>query len=67
MNPKRALLVLAGLFCLPTSAAALVPFDITNHQARTVVIWIDNNVVDPSSVGNDLEFAFNGSWTSNSE
>ena len=62
---KRTLMVLAGLFCLPMSAAALPPFDITDPEARTVVIWIDNEVGDPSSVGNDLEFAFNGSWTSN--
>jgi len=62
---KRTLLVLAGLFCLPMSAEALLPFDITDPTSRTVVIWIDNNVVDPSSVGQDLEFAFNGAWTSN--
>jgi hypothetical protein len=61
---KRTLLVLAGLFCLPMSAEALPPFDITDPTPRTVVIWFDNNL-DPSSVGNDLEFAFNGSWTSN--
>ncbi len=60
-----SLLFVAGLPCLPMSAAALPPFDITNPTARTVVIWIDNEVGDPSSVGNDLEFAFNGSWTSN--
>jgi hypothetical protein len=69
MNPrislKRTLLILAGLFCLPMSATALPPFDITDPQARTVVIWIDNEVSDPSSVGNDLGFAFNGTWTSN--
>jgi hypothetical protein len=62
---KRTLLVLAGLFYLPMSAEALPPFDITDPTPRTVVIWIDHNVVDPSSVGNDLEFAYNGSWTSN--
>ncbi len=61
---KRTLLVLAGLFCLPTSAAALPPFDISDPAPRTVVIWFDNNVSDPSSVGNDLEFFFNGSWSS---
>ncbi len=72
ISPKRALLVLAGLFCLPMSAAAMggpipiqPPFDITNPQARTVVIAIDNKVTDPSSVGNDLEYAYTGSWTSN--
>jgi hypothetical protein len=62
---ERTLPILVGLFCLPMSAAALPPFDITDPTPRTVVIWIDNNVGDPSSVGNDLEFAFNGEWTSN--
>jgi len=62
---KRSLFVLARLSCLPMSAAALPPFDISDATARTVVIWIDNNVTDPSSVGQDLEFAFNGAWTSN--
>ncbi len=60
-----SLLFIAGLSYLPMSAAALPPFDIANPAARTVVIWIDNEVTDPSNVGNDLEFAFNGSWTSN--
>ena len=58
-------IILTAVFLIPMSAAALPPFDITNPVARTVVIWIDNEVGDPSSVGNDLEFAFNGSWTSN--
>ena len=62
---KRTLLALAGVFCLPMSAASLPPFDTSDPTSRTVVIWIDNNVGDPSSVGQDLEFAFNGSWTSN--
>ncbi len=53
---KRILLVLGMLFWLPMSAAsALPPFDISDPSARTVVIWIDNEVGDPSSVGNDLE------------
>ena len=55
---QRTLLALAGVLCLSTSAAALPPFDTSDATARTVVIWIDNNVGDPSSVGNDLEFAF---------
>lgn len=62
---KRALLTLAGLLCLPSTSAALPPFDISDSASRTVVIWVDNEVSDPASVGNDLEFAFNGSWTSN--
>ena len=61
---KTTLLILAGPFCLPISAAALPVFDITDPLARTVVISIDNEVSDPSSVGNDLEFAFNGTWSS---
>ncbi len=63
ISRKRTLLILAGLFCLPMSAEALAPFDISDPTPRTVVIHLDNNP-DPSSVGNDLEFAFNGSWTS---
>ena len=58
-------LVLTGIFCLPMSATALPRFDITDATSRTVVIWVDNNVSDPSSVGDDLEFAYNGAWTSN--
>jgi hypothetical protein len=65
ISAKRTLLALAGVLCLPMSATALPPFDISDPSSRTVVIWIDNNVVDPSSVGQDLEFAFNGAWTSN--
>lgn len=59
----RTLLVLV-LLAWPVSAAALPPFDVSDTTARNVVIWIDNEVSDPSSVGNDLEFAFNGAWTS---
>ena len=41
ISPKRTLLALAGVFCLPISAAALPPFDISDPSSRTVVIWID--------------------------
>jgi hypothetical protein len=68
--PNRALLALAGVFCLgmscaPVSSMDLPPFDITNPQSRNVVIAIDNEIGDPSSVGNDLEYAFIGTWSSN--
>jgi hypothetical protein len=61
---QHTLLTLIGVFCLPISASALPPFDITDQTTRTVVIWFDNNSTDPSSVGNDLEFAYNGTWSS---
>jgi hypothetical protein len=61
---QHTLLTLIGVLCLPISALALPPFDITDTTTRTVVIWFDDNSTDPSSVGNDLKFAFNGIWTS---
>jgi hypothetical protein len=52
------------LFCPIIANATDLPFDITSPLSRNVVIWVDNNVSDPSSVGNNLEFAFDGIWSS---
>jgi hypothetical protein len=61
---QRILLTLIAVSCLPVSASAdQHPFDITDSTTRTVVIWFDNNSDDPSSVGNDLEYAYDGIWT----
>ncbi len=57
-------LILISILCPAIASATDVPFNVTSQLSRNVVIWIDNNVNDPSSVGNNLEFAFNGAWTS---
>ena len=66
-EPSAIASVLVFLFlCSPIAATATdLPFDVTSQLTRNVVIWVDNNVNDPSSVGNNLEFAFNGIWNSN--
>jgi len=64
MSLIRTAFLVAFVFLPHEAYAAAAPFDVSNQTSRTVVIWIDNNVSDPASVGNHLEYAFNGVWTS---
>jgi hypothetical protein len=62
----RGLAAGVALAC-PGASLALVPFDITDPTPRTVVIYVDDNVDNPSSLGQNLQLAFSGTWSVSGE